>query len=307
VSEDRAGSISAEEILAAVGVALVATDRSGSVVYWNEAAQDLYGWTAEEAVGCKVEELTAPDVGDLAASEKSAALRGGVPWSGWFGVSQKGGTKFPALATDRGIYRDGDLVGHVGLTASLGSALEPLLERSVDASVVLSSDALVTYASPSARRIFGWEEPIVGTSMMPLLHPEDRPTLTRSMEEVAADSGGARSAIELRVETAGGWVWAEASLTSMLDDAHVRGMVCTLRPSLHRGAHEAAELQVQQLTSALQSRVLIEQAKGFLAGRHGCTVGDGFERMRGYARAHRMKLQEVSRQVLAGSIDLSRD
>jgi PAS domain S-box-containing protein len=38
-------------LLDAVGEAVIATDPDGKVVYWNQAAEELYGWTAEEAMG----------------------------------------------------------------------------------------------------------------------------------------------------------------------------------------------------------------------------------------------------------------
>jgi DNA-binding NtrC family response regulator len=38
-------------LLATVGQAVVATDLNGSVTYWNNAAEKIYGWTEEEAIG----------------------------------------------------------------------------------------------------------------------------------------------------------------------------------------------------------------------------------------------------------------
>ncbi|MFK8845068.1 ANTAR domain-containing protein [Streptomyces sp. Ac-502] len=55
-----------------------------------------------------------------------------------------------------------------------------------------------------------------------------------------------------------------------------------------------------QLQTALDSRVLIEQAKGALAERQGRTLDDAFRVMRSYARSHQRKLTEVARQVIGG-------
>jgi PAS domain-containing protein len=38
-------------LLDAVGQALIATDRQRRVIYWNQAAERLYGWLAEEVMG----------------------------------------------------------------------------------------------------------------------------------------------------------------------------------------------------------------------------------------------------------------
>jgi len=52
-------------IVAAVGVALIGTDLEGTVTVWNPAAEALYGWTAAEALGRSVLELTPVPEGRL--------------------------------------------------------------------------------------------------------------------------------------------------------------------------------------------------------------------------------------------------
>ncbi|MFE7168966.1 ANTAR domain-containing protein [Streptomyces sp. NPDC057616] len=59
---------------------------------------------------------------------------------------------------------------------------------------------------------------------------------------------------------------------------------------------------ITQLETALQSRIVIEQAKGALAFRLGIDVQDAFTRMRGHARDRRQKLTDVARQVVQGDI-----
>ena len=104
--------LSAAEQLAAIGQAVITTDPGGVIVYWNEAAEQLYGWTAQEALGRNVAEVTVAEVGQDVAAEIMAALRDGVPWSGGFPVRRKDGSTFPALVTDAGIYRDGPAGRH---------------------------------------------------------------------------------------------------------------------------------------------------------------------------------------------------
>jgi len=53
------------------------------------------------------------------------------------------------------------------------------------------------------------------------------------------------------------------------------------------------------LQVALDSRVLIEQAKGILAERHAISVDAAFERLRAEARSRRMKLHELAAGVVA--------
>ena len=286
--------------LDAIGQAVITTDVQGVVVYWNRAAQDLYGWTPGEAVGRNIAALTVPEVAQDVAADIMAALRDGVAWSGGFPVRRKDGSRFPALVTDSGIYHDGTLVGIVGVSTNLGTALRPLLERSTDAALVMRSDSVVTYASPAVRQLFGWrEDEIIGQSMVVLLHPEDKAALGRFLQKILAEPG-AHPPLELRVRREGGWAWAEAAMTNLLDDPVVRGVVCNLRLSPRRTAHEEAENRARQLQTALDSRVIIEQGKGYLAGRDGISPEAAFERMRRQARAQHLAVRDVARRVMDG-------
>jgi len=60
---------------------------------------------------------------------------------------------------------------------------------------------------------------------------------------------------------------------------------------------QQAELLTTQLQIALNSRVIIEQAKGVLAESHRITVDQGFALLREYSRNHNRLLSEVARDV----------
>jgi GAF domain-containing protein len=73
----------------------------------------------------------------------------------------------------------------------------------------------------------------------------------------------------------------------------------------HRRAQRSKDRLAEQLQHALDSRVLIEQAKGYLARRHGERLDQAFVRLRTYARAHNTRLVAVARRVIAGELDLA--
>ncbi|MFI1105646.1 ANTAR domain-containing protein [Streptomyces melanogenes] len=54
----------------------------------------------------------------------------------------------------------------------------------------------------------------------------------------------------------------------------------------------------EQLQTALNSRVLIEQAKGKLAERQGIDMEQAFTALRGYARSHNRRLSDVARAFI---------
>jgi GAF domain-containing protein len=63
-----------------------------------------------------------------------------------------------------------------------------------------------------------------------------------------------------------------------------------------------AELLARQLQGALQSRIVIEQAKGVLAERGHLDMNQAFERLRGYARSHNRRLTDIATAVVRGTI-----
>ncbi|MCU1681896.1 MAG: hypothetical protein JWQ81_2635 [Amycolatopsis sp.] len=70
---------------------------------------------------------------------------------------------------------------------------------------------------------------------------------------------------------------------------------------LSRGAIGKAERLSGQLQTALNTRIMIEQAKGILAERRGSTTDNAFELMRSFARHDRILLDDLARAVVDGS------
>lgn len=71
----------------------------------------------------------------------------------------------------------------------------------------------------------------------------------------------------------------------------------------HRRRFDEQERLTVQLRNALDSRVVIEQAKGLLAERRRVDVGAAFDLLRAYARGHNTKIGEVAARVVDGSLD----
>ncbi|HET9873042.1 MAG TPA: GAF and ANTAR domain-containing protein [Propionibacteriaceae bacterium] len=63
---------------------------------------------------------------------------------------------------------------------------------------------------------------------------------------------------------------------------------------LQERAIQQASLLTSQLERALSSRLVIEQAKGAIAQRHGVTVDEAFTALRGYARRNHHKLTDLA-------------
>ena len=217
-------------MLESLGLAVIATDPDGHIVLWNAAAETLYGWAASDVLGRDITDVTVPRMSQTVATEIMDALRHGVPWSGGFLVQRRDGVLFPALVTDAGVYHDGALVGVVGESMHLGTALRPLLERSSDAAIMLSAEGFVSYASPAVTTLFGWEaDDLVGKVLTDHVHPEDQETFHELLHP-DGDLGRERVG-EIRVRSGDDWSWVEAAVSDMAADPEVRGLVCNLRRS----------------------------------------------------------------------------
>ena len=79
--------------------------------------------------------------------------------------------------------------------------------------------------------------------------------------------------------------------------------VATLAILQHRAVHDA-QLLADQLQLALNSRVAIEQAKGIIAEHAGVGMEEAFSRLRGYARAHHLRLSDAAESLVAHRISV---
>ncbi|MDQ3538493.1 MAG: GAF and ANTAR domain-containing protein [Actinomycetota bacterium] len=67
---------------------------------------------------------------------------------------------------------------------------------------------------------------------------------------------------------------------------------------------ERSTQRSEQLQHALESRVIIEQAKGMLAEQHQIPVTEAFQRLRRYARSNSRKLHDVAEAVVHNDLRL---
>jgi GAF domain-containing protein len=96
--------------------------------------------------------------------------------------------------------------------------------------------------------------------------------------------------------------------TGRLDDddvlaAQALADVATIAILQHRVGLEA-RLVNEQLNEALNSRIVIEQAKGVIAERAGVATDEAFRRLRHHARSNNLLLADVAREVASGNMGL---
>ncbi len=144
--------------------AVICKDLDGTITFWNDGAEHLYGWTAEEAVGASVRMLAAPETVDEIDEILRRVARG----------------ESVAYQETTRLHRDGRLL-HVSITVSplrdgqgrvTGAAViardvsdrvrretryEGLIEAAPDAMILLDDQGEIEMVNQQAELMFGYD------------------------------------------------------------------------------------------------------------------------------------------------------
>jgi PAS domain S-box-containing protein len=235
---DITGRKSAEEqirfqarLLDAVGQAIIATNPHGKIIYWNRAAEELYGWSKGEVMGRPIVEVTPSEEMLERAEEIMSELRAGRSWSGEFVVQRKDGSTFPAMVTDTPVHDEqGNLEGIIGVSTDITEIKKmEELRRSEERFRLLAENAQdliyryrlkptpgFEYVSPSATAIIGYtpEEHYADPELrFKIVHPDDR----HLIEEALRSPESLITSRWLRKD--GGAIWIEQRTKAIYDGA----------------------------------------------------------------------------------------
>ncbi|MFG2140012.1 SpoIIE family protein phosphatase [Streptomyces sp. NPDC048650] len=129
----EAGTSRPGGLLDVLGVAAVMLDANGRITLWSPQAEDLFGWTADEALGeLAAQLLVGSEHFDLALSLFSQVMEGGESWAGVFPVRHRdGGTRLVE-------FRNMRLLDERGDSYALGIATDQAVLRRVERDLALS-------------------------------------------------------------------------------------------------------------------------------------------------------------------------
>jgi two-component system, LuxR family, sensor kinase FixL len=140
-----------------VGQAVVSCTIDNTIIYWNRAATDLYGWTVENAVGRKYYDVVPTELTSETADEIRTALRAGQVWSGVLNVQNKDRNTIHALCTITPLRNEnGAITGWIGIAADLTERRRIELEL-YRREVILEA---VTFAAQQFLTTSNWRENI---------------------------------------------------------------------------------------------------------------------------------------------------
>jgi PAS domain S-box-containing protein len=105
------------ETLDRLRVAVVFTDLHGRVLACNSHAEELYGWSRDELVGRRTEELAAGPVDETTRAQIAARIAAGEPWQNDVAVRRKDGSTIVVHTVDSPfVDDDGTVTGVVSVT-----------------------------------------------------------------------------------------------------------------------------------------------------------------------------------------------
>ncbi|MDX6541389.1 MAG: two-component system, cell cycle sensor histidine kinase and response regulator CckA [Gaiellales bacterium] len=191
----RENSLLRSQLLEAVNAALICTDLGGRVSVWNRGAEELYGWTAEDAVGQQLLDLIVSDEDKGALGETAGALAAGGSLDRELTVNRKDGSSFSAHVRTGPIRNEaGAIIGavevsldlternrqHEALRASEQAARESshqfrrIVETANEGIWVIDAAARTTFANPTFAEMFGYTVgEMIGKTPLDLILDED--------------------------------------------------------------------------------------------------------------------------------------
>jgi PAS domain S-box-containing protein len=128
-----------------------------------------------------------------------------------------------------------------------------LTEHAPDGVVLVSAQGVMTFASPSARRMFGvgLDDPLPFDPNA-FTHPEDLPRVLATLADLQHNPRQVRT-LQYRCRHLNGtWIWVESAFTNLLGLPGVDAIVINFR---HIDDRKQAELALTQLNAQLEQRV----------------------------------------------------
>jgi len=246
-------------------IAVQGYDRERRVIYWNQASTLLYGYSLQEAMGKRLEELIIPPLArKQMASTISQWLLGGPPIpAAELQLQRKDGSKVWVYSShlmlrnsrdQMELYRvDIDLSEQKQIDGELRASeirYRELVEQLNDVIFLTDLDGYLTFLNPAWEKLTGYVGyESLGRPLSQFFESPDAPRLTQQMKAVAS---GQRPIMrgEFRLLTRQGQLrWVDLQLNSTLPDGSLHGCL--------RDIHERYQAQhLQQARNAVLDELL---------------------------------------------------
>jgi PAS domain S-box-containing protein len=169
-------------------------DPEDRIIYWNRAAEIMYGFTREQALGRFSQELLRRELPEP-LEQILARLRSGTPWQGELQVTRSDGAEITvasewiAYLDDRGrleaIIEVNTEVTERKRAEEARDRLAAIIDSSEDAIISKNLDGIVTSWNASAERLFGYRaDEMIGQPIGRIIPPERQAEEGRILERL---------------------------------------------------------------------------------------------------------------------------
>jgi PAS domain S-box-containing protein len=153
------------------------------IEYWNEGAEKLYGYSAEEAIGRSMHDLL-KTTHSVSLQEIEDQIHREGEWEGRLGHINKRGGQVAVLSRQQRIARpDGDVILEVNrditileeaeqAVAEAAAHLKAIVETAVDGIITIDENGIVASVNPAVEKMFGYSMREVIGHNVSMLMPE---------------------------------------------------------------------------------------------------------------------------------------
>jgi PAS domain S-box-containing protein len=153
------------------------------IEYWNEGAEKLYGYSAEEAIGRSMHDLLKTSQ-SVSSQEIEDQIRREGEWEGRLGHVNKHGGQVAVLSRQQRIARpDGEVILEVNrditileeaeeAVAEAAAHLKAVVETAVDGIITIDEHGIIASVNPAVEKMFGYSAREVIGRNLSMLIPE---------------------------------------------------------------------------------------------------------------------------------------
>jgi len=224
------------------------TDKDGNYTYVNEAVFDKIGYKPEELIGLNFTHLIRPDhirrvklfyYKQIQQKKAFSYLE--------FPIEGKNGEKLWIGQNVQLLFKNDEYIGTQAVVRDITNIkisettlkqseerFRKLLQNSMDVITVLDESGNIIYDNFSIYTQFGYEKPLIGTSIFKYFHPDDLQQAQREFKKTLSRKGVSEP-IEFRFKAADGtWKYVEALGNNLLDEPNIKGIVINSRDITER-------------------------------------------------------------------------
>ncbi len=254
-------------LLRKIGQGVAATNKEGKVVYWNEYAEKIYGWTANEVLGKKLTDVQPTNQTKEDALAIVGELMQGKTWTGEFKVRRKDGTEFPVFGSGSPLYdHAGNITGIISVTTDItehkqiekeNADYRRIVETAQEGIVMVNEERKISFVNKKFANILEYTtEELIGKHTSELTNDSGRVAADKKGE--SRKEGISETLEFMFITKSGREIWTNVIVTALFDeDKKFQGTLSmvsdiTERKKAQQDLFELNE-QLRSLTSHLQT------------------------------------------------------